>query len=57
VHQVGTSAWRDWLVDARLPPAVAASQERVMHCAGCDRIYWEGSHYARMRAALRRMLA
>lgn len=44
-------------VASRLPPAVAASQERFMHCAGCDRVYWEGSHYARMRAALGRMLA
>lgn len=37
---------------ARLPPAVAASRERFMHCARCDRLYWEGSHYERMRAAL-----
>ena len=40
----------------RLPPAVAASRERFMHCARCDRVYWEGSHYARMQAALARML-
>lgn len=25
-------------------------------CAGCARIYWEGSHFARMRAVLGRML-
>src|SRR5262245_6156534 len=41
-------------VAARLPPAVAAAHRRFMHCAGCDRVYWEGSHYARMREALGR---
>jgi uncharacterized protein with PIN domain len=40
---------------ARLPPAVAASRERFAHCARCDRVYWEGSHYARMREALARL--
>jgi uncharacterized protein with PIN domain/sulfur carrier protein ThiS len=40
----------------RLPPAVAASRERFMHCLRCDRVYWEGSHYARMQAALARLL-
>jgi hypothetical protein len=40
----------------RLPPAVAASREHFMHCARCDRVYWEGSHYARMRAALARIM-
>lgn len=39
----------------RLPPAVAASRDRFLHCARCDRVYWEGSHYARMRAALERL--
>ncbi|MEW5863884.1 MAG: Mut7-C RNAse domain-containing protein [Pseudomonadota bacterium] len=40
----------------RLPAAVAASREHFMHCARCDRVYWEGSHYARMRAALARIM-
>jgi uncharacterized protein len=44
-------------VAARLPPAVAAAHRRFMHCAGCDRVYWEGSHYARMREVLGRALA
>jgi uncharacterized protein with PIN domain len=43
-------------VAARLPPAVAATHYRFVHCAGCDRVYWEGSHYARMREALGRAL-
>jgi hypothetical protein len=41
----------------RLPPAVATSRERFMHCARCDRVFWEGSHFARMQAALGRILA
>ena len=41
----------------RLPPAVAASRERFMHCVRCDRVFWEGSHFARMQAVLGRVLA
>ena len=36
----------------RLPPQVAALHQSFTHCAGCDRFYWPGSHYARMRAVL-----
>jgi uncharacterized protein len=36
----------------RLPERVAAHHEHFTHCPGCDRIYWPGSHYERMRAAL-----
>jgi uncharacterized protein with PIN domain/sulfur carrier protein ThiS len=36
----------------RLPPQVAELHQSFTHCAGCDRVYWPGSHYARMRAAL-----
>lgn len=36
----------------RLPPKVAALHETFTHCAGCDRVYWPGSHYARMCSAL-----
>jgi uncharacterized protein with PIN domain len=36
----------------RLPPKVAALHQSFTHCAGCDRVYWPGSHYARMQAAL-----
>lgn len=35
-----------------LPPKVREAQERFTRCDGCGRIYWPGSHYARMRAAL-----
>ena len=36
----------------RLPPRVAAMHERYAWCQGCDRIYWEGSHWRRMREML-----
>lgn len=41
----------------RLPPGVLAAQTDFSHCAGCDRVYWPGSHYLRMRAALRPLFA
>jgi uncharacterized protein with PIN domain len=37
---------------ARLPERVAERHERYTHCRGCDRVYWPGSHYERMRRAL-----
>ncbi|HEX8009653.1 MAG TPA: Mut7-C RNAse domain-containing protein [Casimicrobiaceae bacterium] len=40
----------------RLPPTVAATYERFCLCAGCRRVYWEGSHWERMRALLRGLL-
>ncbi len=40
-----------------LPAEVAARQQSFRRCAGCERIYWPGSHYERMRVALGRMLA
>jgi len=33
----------------RLPPRVALSYELFCWCEGCDRVYWEGSHWQRMR--------
>ena len=36
-------------------PAVLERYRRFYRCAGCERIYWEGSHYARMRDALARI--
>ena len=36
----------------RLPPKVAALHHNFTHCAGCDRVYWPGSHYARMCSAI-----
>lgn len=38
----------------RLPAPVRAAYERFRRCPGCDRVYWEGSHFDRMQATLRR---
>jgi uncharacterized protein len=40
----------------QLPPKVREIQERFVRCDGCDRIYWPGTHYERMRAALGELL-
>jgi uncharacterized protein len=37
---------------ARLPERVREAHERFQLCRGCDRIYWEGTHYARLRRLL-----
>ena len=39
-------------VQARVPPYVQRTQTRFKGCAACDRIYWPGSHWQRMRALL-----
>ncbi|TAK69805.1 MAG: twitching motility protein PilT [Betaproteobacteria bacterium] len=36
----------------RLPEKVRAAYERFQLCPGCGRIYWEGTHYARLRRLL-----
>lgn len=36
----------------RLPPAVAAGQQVFKRCPACQRVYWPGDHYRRMRAML-----
>jgi hypothetical protein len=40
------------LVLDRLPPCVAAHQNKFRHCPGCDRVYWQGDHYRRMTELL-----
>lgn len=40
-------------VARRVPPAVYELHEQFMRCAGCDGVFWPGSHYRRMREALR----
>ncbi|PZP57913.1 MAG: twitching motility protein PilT [Azospira oryzae] len=37
----------------RLPPTVAQVHERFSTCGGCGRVFWEGTHWERMRALLR----
>jgi uncharacterized protein with PIN domain/molybdopterin converting factor small subunit len=36
-------------VQARLPPMVRERYERFSACPGCQRIFWEGTHWRRMR--------
>jgi uncharacterized protein len=36
----------------RLPPHVRATQERFSQCPRCDRVYWPGTHWERMRERL-----
>jgi uncharacterized protein with PIN domain len=35
-----------------LPRSVAASQQRFTVCTGCNRVYWPGSHWERLRAVV-----
>ena len=39
-------------VRERVPERIQAHYQTFMHCAGCGRIYWEGSHWDRMRSVL-----
>ena len=32
----------------RLPPGTRECFRRFHHCPGCDRVYWQGSHYERL---------
>lgn len=45
------SATRESVAD-RVPPKVLALHDRFTCCEGCGRVYWEGSHWLRMRALL-----
>lgn len=38
----------------RVPEKVRLLQREFTRCPACDRVYWPGSHYERMLAALRR---
>ena len=42
-------------VRAEIPPFVWQTHERFARCPGCLRIYWEGTHYARMLEVLDRL--
>ena len=45
---------RDAVLD-RLPPMVRDLYDRFKRCPGCGRVYWEGTHFARMKALLERI--
>jgi uncharacterized protein with PIN domain len=44
---------RDAVLD-RLPEKVRALYDRFRRCPGCERIYWEGTHFERMKGVLAR---
>jgi uncharacterized protein with PIN domain len=39
----------------RLPEKVRGFYDRFKRCPGCERVYWEGTHFARMRSLLDRV--
>ena len=39
-------------VSARLPEKVRAAYQRFRSCPGCGRLYWEGTHFERLRRLL-----
>jgi len=43
-------------VATRVPEAVLQLHQRFVRCPGCDGVFWPGTHYERMQAALRSML-
>jgi hypothetical protein len=42
-------------VVARLPPSVRQLQARFWRCAGCGRVYWQGSHWRAMAGRVARL--
>lgn len=42
-------------VRERVPPYVFKTQERFSLCPQCDKIYWRGTHWQRMRERLKRL--
>jgi uncharacterized protein with PIN domain/sulfur carrier protein ThiS len=39
-------------VAARVPPRSRERYDRFLECEGCGRIYWEGTHYPRLREVM-----
>ena len=39
-------------VEGKVPPFVLATQTRFRNCPRCGKVYWRGTHWSRMRAAL-----
>ena len=42
-------------VAEEIPPGAARSQESFFRCKGCGRVFWYGSHWARIGARLERV--
>jgi uncharacterized protein with PIN domain len=43
--------WRE------VPPFIYLTEERYARCRGCRRVYWEGTHVARIRERISRLAA
>ena len=41
----------------QLLPRVAKTYETFRRCTGCNRIYWQGSHYSKIKATIEELLA
>jgi uncharacterized protein with PIN domain len=41
----------------RIPGKVRGFYERFKRCPGCDRVYWEGTHFARMNEMLKKTVS
>jgi len=44
-------------VAGEVPPGVLAAGHELQRCPGCERVYWRGSHTARMKTVMDRILA
>jgi uncharacterized protein len=44
-------------VESKLPPSVRERYERFSTCDVCERVFWEGSHWQRMRAMVDGLIA
>jgi uncharacterized protein with PIN domain len=42
--------------EPHVPAYVFRTQEQFLHCPGCNRYYWKGTHWHRMRQALEGIL-
>jgi hypothetical protein len=44
-------------VRPRIPPRTARWKDEYFVCAGCDRLFWRGTHWERIETTLRRVVA
>jgi len=44
-------------VGPRIPPRTALWKDEYFVCAGCDRLFWRGTHWERIERTLRRAVA
>jgi uncharacterized protein with PIN domain len=42
-------------IERRLLPGTRRDHDEFRYCPGCDRIYWKGSHYTRLRGLVERL--